>query len=193
MKIAHVAVGPDGAVYYCSGLDGSLMHLLNGRHEIQSVEVAGQIRDLACTGEEHTVYYSVVATPQDGASLSDGYIYRRDFWAGSAELVAEIRQADVGGNWWGNFAIRDGEIYLISHDRPSRIHIWSGGSVRPAHLDNRYSITGLSVAANGHFVFTDGSGQVWETENFVHAQQVLQTTLELGDVAVRAAPDSRRP
>src|SRR5690242_9048813 len=42
MKLQHVAVGPDGKVYYCSGLDGSLMHLLDGRHEIQSFEFPGQ-------------------------------------------------------------------------------------------------------------------------------------------------------
>src|SRR5262245_52775044 len=98
MKLQQVAVSPDNKIFFCSGLDGSLMHLLDGRHEIQSFEFDAQIRDLACTGEDATVYFSVVPTPQNGAPLADGVIYRRNFGEGRPTVVATVRQAEVGGN-----------------------------------------------------------------------------------------------
>jgi hypothetical protein len=193
MRVSQIAVSADGLVYYCSGLDGSLMHLLDGRHEIQVAEIDGQIRDLACTGEPHTVYYSVVPTPQNGESLADGIIYRRDFWSGSPEVVAQIRQADVGGNWWGTFTIRDGEIYLATLDQPSRIFVWSGGSLRPIYTANSHAITGLAVSPENHFIFTNNGGDVWETSDFVNIRSALQSGLPLHDVAVRASATGPRP
>ena len=103
MKLGQVAVGPDDKVYFASGLDGYVIHLLDGRNEVVSFEFAGQVRDLACSDEEHTVYFSVVPTPQNNEPLADGKIYRRDIWAGQPSEVATIRQSQVGGNWWGTW------------------------------------------------------------------------------------------
>ncbi len=193
MRVSQIAVAADDSVYYCSGLDGSLMHLLDGRHEIQVAEIDGQIRDLACTGEAHTVYYSVVPTPQNGQPLADGIIYRRDLWSGSPEVVARIRQADVGGNWWGCFTIRDGEIYLATLGQPSQIFVWSGGSLHPAYPGNTNSITGLAVSPDNNFIFTNSGGEVWETSDFVRTNSVLRSGLPLQDVAVRASATGVRP
>lgn len=194
MKVAQIAVGPDQAVYYCSGLDGSLMHLLEGQHEIQAIEVEGQIRDLACTSEEHTVYYSVVATPQNGEPLEDGQIFRRDFWEGRPQLVATIRQQDVGGNWWGTFTIRDSEIYLATSDRPSRLFRWSSGTLAPVFTQNQYNIQGLSVSSDGDFLFVDGNGNVMQTRDFVGiSPTVLETPFALTDVSHRALQSTIRP
>ncbi len=193
MKVAQIAVGPDQAVYYCSGVDGSLMHLLDGRHEIQSLEVAGQIRDLACTSEEHTIYYSVVPTPQNGAPLADGQIFRRDLWEGNPQLVATIQQSEVGENWWGTFTIRDSEIYLATLDRPSRLYKWSAGTLAPEFTANQHHIQGLSVSSDGDFLFVDGSGNVWQTRDFITVRPVLETPLGLTDVSHRALQTTVRP
>jgi hypothetical protein len=193
MKVSQIAVGADGRVYYCSGLDGSLMHLLDGRHEIQSLEVDGQIRDIACTGEEHTVYYSVVATPQDGQALGDGHIYRRDFWSGTPELVATVRQADVGYAWWGCFTIREGTIYLVTLGSPSRIFAWDHGQIQPVFHGNTHKIAGISASPDGGFLFVDGAGTVRETENFEDVHAVLSTKHHLSDVSVRASSHNERP
>ncbi|MFO0924247.1 MAG: hypothetical protein U0905_17360 [Pirellulales bacterium] len=193
MKAAQIAVGVDGAIYYCSGLDGSLMHLLDGRNEIQVAEVTGQVRDLACTGEAHTLYYSVVPTPQNGEPLADGVIYRRDFWSGSPEVVATIRQSDVGGNWWGSFTIRDGEIYLSTLDAPSRLFRWSGGALTRVYETNRMAVKGIAVSERNQFLVTDGTGDVWETGDFQSLTPLLRTTLPLRDVASKAIPASPRP
>jgi hypothetical protein len=193
MKLQHIAVGPDGKVYYCSGLDGSLMHLLDGRNEIQSFEFSGQIRDLACTGEEHTVYFSVVPTPQNSEPLADGKIYRRDFWDGSATEVATVRQADVGGNWWGAFAIHDGVIYVATLDERSRFFKLTGDGPQPVFADNAFRVTGFTPGAGGEFFFTTGDGNVYRTSDFASADAVLRTDRRLSDVSVRAASESPRP
>ena len=108
-------------MYFVSGLDGYVIHLLDGRNEVLSFEYPGQIRDIDSGNEEHTVYFSVVPTPQNGEPLADGKIYRRDLWAGQPSEAATIRQADIGGNWWGTFAIQDGTTYIATFESPSRI------------------------------------------------------------------------
>ncbi len=193
MKVGQIAVGHDQAIYYCSGLDGSIMHLLDDRHEIQVLEVAGQVRDLACTAEEHTVYYSVVSTPQDGRPLAAGQIFRRDLGEGSPQLVATIEQAAIGGNWWGTFTMRDSDIYLATLDSPSRIYKWCATALTREFTTNRYDIRGISVAGNGDFLFVDGSGEVWRTVDFTSVQRVLSTSLRLTDVNSRALSTTQRP
>jgi hypothetical protein len=193
MKLQQVAVGADAKVYYCSGLDGSMMHLLDGRHEIQSFEFPGQIRDLATTGEEHTVYFSVVPTPQNGEPLADGKIYRRDFWDGAATEIATVRQSDVGGNWWGSFTIREGVVYIATLESPSRLLQLTGDGPQRVFVDSNYRIVGLTSDADGAFLFTTGDGQVWRTTDFTTADVVARTDFQLSDVAVRPAADARRP
>jgi hypothetical protein len=193
MKLNQVAVGPDGKIYFASGLDGSVMHLLDGRHEIQSFEFPGQVRDLACTGEEHTVYFSVLPTPQNGERLADGKIYRRDLWEGRPTEVAAIRQADVGGNWWGTFTIKDGAILIATLETPSRIFkLTSSGPVR-VFEQNAFAIHGLAAGAGSDFWFTSGAGKVYRTHDFENAEPALVTERRLSDVSLRASPDSPRP
>lgn len=193
MKLQHLAVGPDAKIYYCSGLDGSLMHLLDGRHEIQSFEFSGQIRDLATTGEEHTVYFSVVPTPQNGEPLADGKIYRRDFWDGAPTAVATVQQSDVGGNWWGTFTIREGIVYVATLESPSRLFQLTGDGPQRVLAANNYRIESLTSDADGKFLFTTGDGQVLRTSDFVTVEAVVRTDRRLSDVAVRPATAPPRP
>lgn len=192
-KLAQVAVGPEGKIYFCSGLDGSLMHLLDGRNEIQACEFPGQIRDLACSGEEHTVYFSVVPTPQNGEPLADGKIYRRDFWDGRPTEVATIRQADIGGHWWGTFTISGGAIYLATLEPQSRLFKLTEGRPVQVFLDNTARIQGLAAGYDGSFFVATGGARVYRTADFQHFEPVLATSRNLTDVALRAAADSPRP
>ncbi len=146
MKLGQIAVAPEGKVYFASGLDGSIMHLLDNRHEIQVMEFDGQIRDLACSSEEHTIYFSVVPTPQNGEPLADGKIYRRDLWAGRPTEVATVRQADVGGNWWGTFTIRAGVVYLATLDGPSRLYKLNGNTLERVFEQNVSAVKSLTAA-----------------------------------------------
>lgn len=183
MKVAQVAVTPEGNIYFSSGLDCYVMHLLDGRHEIVAFpEINGQIRDIACTSEEHTVYYSVVPTPQDGAPLADGVIYRRDIWEGSPTAVATIRQSDVGGNWWGTFTIRDGVIYLATTEESSRIMLITNGSIQPFAIANGNRIAGISVNQEGKFHFACGDGRVFATDDFTTVSVVHESPRGLTDV-----------
>ena len=193
MKVGQVAVAPDGKIFYCSGLDGSLMHLLDGRHEIQSFEFEGQIRDLACTGEDQTIYFSVVPTPQNGAALSDGKIYRRNFGDGRPTVVATIRQADVGGNWWGKFTIHDGVIHIATLERDSRIFKVAGDAVTERGVTRGHRIQGLTAGSDGAFYFVEGSGKIFRTRDFRTSESIISTGRRLTDVNLAAPAGSPRP
>ncbi len=193
-KLAQVAIGPDNKIYFCSGLDGWVLHLLDKKNEVAAFAmVEGQVRDLACTGEEHTVYYSTVETPKDNQPLGDGKIYRRDFQEGKATLVATIRQADVGGNWWGVFAIHEGMIYLATTEPNSRILTWQKGTIRPVAELRGHKIEGLTIAPDSSFQFVSGTNVVSCTADFKEITTSPTTRKHLSDVAFPASKNSTRP
>lgn len=193
MQLNQNAVGAEGVHYYCSGLDGCLMHLLNGRNEIMLFEYPGQIRDIATTGEEHTVYFSIVPTPQNGEPLADGQILRRDMWEGQPSLLATVRQADIGYNWWGTFALQDDVIYLATLDSPSKLfRMVPGEAPQPVFTENAHVIRGLTADPEGGFFFTTTSGEAYHTDDFQTATPVLHGERHWADVAAQpmaAAPN----
>jgi len=184
MKLGQVAVGPDQKIYFASGLDGYVIHLLDGVNEVLSFEFPGQIRDLDCGGEEHAVYFSVVPTPQNNEPLADGKIYRRDLWAGQPSEVATVRQSQIGGGWWGAFAIQDGTVYIATLENPSRIFKLTTAGPEQVFPANRFKIAGLTAAPDGKFLFTDGSGHVYRTADFENVETVLDGGRPLTDVAI---------
>ena len=192
-KLGQVAVGTDGKVYYASGLDGYVLHLQDGRHEIVSTEIDGQIRDLACTGEEHTVYFSVVPTPQNGAPLADGKIYRRDFWEGRASEVATVRQADLGGNWWGAFTIRDGVIVLATFEQRSRLFELTGTGPQPILTDSALKIHGLVATADGSLLVADDTRTIYRLGSGSTPQIAFQGNREFTEVALPSVIGSPGP
>lgn len=191
MKIGQVAVGPDGKIYYVSGLDGYVMHLLDRRNEIHIFEFPGQIRDIDCGGEEHTVYFSVVPTPQNSEPLADGKIYRRDLWAGQPSEVATVRQADIGGGWWGTFATKGGSIYIATHESPSRLFKVGTGVPEQVFTGNQQEIHGLSATRDGVFVFANNTGKIYRTVDFVTVEPVFVGGQHYTDVAVEPATPQR--
>ena len=191
-KLAQTAVGSDGKIYYASGLDGCVMHLLDGRNEIMSFEFPGQIRDLATTGEEHTVYFSVVATPQDGAPVAAGKIYRRDLWDGRPSEVATVEPYSIAGDWWGTFTIKNGVVYIVTWGDRSRIYrLTSRGE--ELVFESRARIEGLTSGAGDDFFFVTGDRNVYRTADFVTVETVLRTDRVLTDVALQSSADAPRP
>jgi hypothetical protein len=184
MKVAQVAAAPDGSFYFCSGLDGCVLALLDNRHEVLCFEFDGQIRDIACGGEDHVVYFSVVPTPQDGEPLADGKIYRRDLWLGQPAEVATIRQADVGGNWWGTFCVRDGVIYLATTEPTSRLFQLTSGTPEAVFPGNTRRIMGFEPFADG-FVVADGEHDIVRTVDFTTFEPFFTTAVQASDVTVR--------
>jgi hypothetical protein len=194
MKLAQVAVGPDDKVYFASGLDGYVIHLLDGKNEVVSFEAAGQVRDVACSDdEEHTVYFSVVPTPQNGEPLADGKIYRRDIWAGQPSEVATVRQSEVGGNWWGAFTVRDGVFYLATLDSPSRIIKLTSNGPEPFATVNGFKLQGLANGPDGTFYFTDGSDKVYRTADFQTIEPVFHGSRPFTDVALKSTTPTPQP
>lgn len=184
MKLAEVTVDPDGQIYYCSGLDGCVLALLDRRNEVLSFEFPGQIRDIDSGNEQHTVYFSVVPTPQNSESLADGKIYRRDIWAGQPVEVATIRQADVGNNWWGTFTMAGGTPYIATLDNPSRLFKITSAGPEPVFTTNRAKIVGLAATPDGKFLFTDGTNKVYRTADFNTVDTAYDSARPVSDVAI---------
>lgn len=184
MKVGHLAAARDGILYFCSGLDGCVLALLDDRNEVLSFDFEGQIRDIATGGEVHTVYFSVVPTPQDGEPLADGHIYRRDIWDGAPALVATIHQADVGGNWWGTFTVREGVITIATLEPASRLFRISGAAPEPVYPANPRRILGLEADGDGYLV-ADGTGEVLRTTDFTSFEPTLRTEINVTDVTSR--------
>ena len=193
MQLGQVAVGPDGKVYFASGLDGSMMQLLDGRHEIQVFEFNGQIRDVACTDEEHTVYFSVVPTPVDGQTLADGKIYRRDLWNGQPSEVATVRQSEVGGNWWGAFTIKEGLVYIATFEERSRLFKLTTNGPESIFSGNTSTIRGIASGPDGSFYFTAGTDTIYRTTDFERLEIALRGNRPFTDVALRATADATAP
>jgi hypothetical protein len=184
MKAAQVAAGPDGAFYFCSGQDGYVLALPDNRHEVLSFEFDGQIRDLSTGGEPHVVYFSVVPTPQNGEHLADGKIYKRDIWQGAPVEVATIRQADVGGNWWGTFCVREGTVFLATTERSSRLFRLNGRAPEPVFTSNTRRILGIEPEGD-HFLVAVDTGQILQTSNFESFVTIYNGAVKAGDVTVR--------
>lgn len=192
MKLGHVAVTHAGEIYYASGLDGYVMHLLDGKHEIAVFEFPGQIRDVACTAEPHTVYFSVVPTPKDNEPLADGEIYRRDLWEGQPTLVATVRQADVGGAWWGNFTVRNDAVYLSTFEKRSRLYRLADGQPVPVFPANQLEIRGLATTGP-EFLVADGSSRIYRTPDFRSFVLVYEGDGQFTDVAPGPPPTIDAP
>jgi hypothetical protein len=187
MKIGTVAIGPEGKIYFASGLDGYVMHLLDGRNEVVSFEFDGQIRDIDCAGEPHVVYFSVVATPQNSEPLADGKIYRRDLWAGQPSEVATVRQADIGGNWWGTFTIQNGITYLATLETPSRIFKLTTSGPQRVFPQNTFRIQAFAAGNDGAFYFSDGTDHVYRTTDFQDIESVFGGARNYTDFALEPA------
>jgi len=183
-KLGAVAVGADNNVYFASGLDGYVIGLLDRRNEVLSFEYPGQIRDLDCGNEEHTVYFSVVPTPQNGGALADGKIYRRDIWVGQPSEVATVRQAEIGSSWWGAFAIKAGTIYVATLEDSSHVFkLTPAGPELIGTLEGK-KVQDLAVGPDGDFYFTDGSNYVYRTPDFVRIEPAYFGRRHFSNVAV---------
>ena len=187
MKVAQVAAAPDGAFYFCSGLDGYVLGLLDQRHEVLAFEFPGQVRDLACGGEDQAVYFSVVRRPRDGEPRADGKIYRRDLWQGAAAEVATIRQTDVGGHWWGTFTVREGVVILATTEPRSRLFRVAGGTPEPIFRECDRRISGLEADGEEYLV-ADGDGRISRTRDFAELTPVRSGAARFSDVTVRRTP-----
>ncbi|MEX2111577.1 MAG: hypothetical protein WD845_00240 [Pirellulales bacterium] len=162
--------------------------MLDDAKEVVSFEFAGQIRDLDCGDEPHTVYFSVVPTPQNGEPLADGKVYRRDVWTGQPSEFATISQSQVGGNWWGTFAIQNGVVHIATLDTPSRLFKLTSSGPESVFATNQFNIQGLAATADGKFIFVDGTSNVYRTSDFVNVETILQGSRKFTDVAGAALP-----
>ncbi len=192
MKLGQIAVAPEGKVYFASGLDGSIMHLLDNRHEIQVMEFDGQIRDLACSSEEHTIYFSVVPTPQNGEPLADGKIYRRDLWADvrpKSRPCGKPMSAAIGGAR-SRFAAGS---FISPRSMVRAGSKMNGNTLERVFEQNVSAVKSLTAGPDGDFWFTTNDQQVYRTRDFVTVTSVLRGELNWNDVSLRQGQENPRP
>jgi hypothetical protein len=182
-RIANIAVTADDKQYYCSGLDGYILHNLRG-HDVVTCKFEGQIRDLAIGREDHTIYFSVVATPVNGAPLADGKLYKYDWYTGGPIELATVKQQQVGGNWWGAFAIHDGSFHLATLEDSSKIFRLDGADALPIHSKTGFRITGFTISSEGEYFFATGEAQVFRTFDFQRVHSALATRRRITDVTI---------
>jgi hypothetical protein len=163
------------------------MHLLDGRHEVLSFEFAGQVRDVACSDEEHVVYFSVVPTPQGDEPLADGKIYRRDLWQGQPTEVATVKQNEVGRAWWGNFAIRNRELYVATLEDSSRVFKLTSSVPEMVATVAGHKLSGFSWDGV-RWLLAEGTGRIYRTADFATIEDAFVAVKPIGDVAVKSPP-----
>lgn len=193
MKLNQVAIDVESKVFFCSGLDKYVMQLLDGRNEVPLLEADEQVRDIACSNEALTVYYSTVGTPQGGMPVPDGKILRRNLGDGRPTVLAAVSQSDVDGNWWGVFTLSNGVPYLATTEQNSRIFKISDGRPVLVGTARDFRISGLHAMEDGSFLMTTGSGKVYKTADFNTFEPALVTSLQLRDVSVRPVAGFARP
>ena len=111
-------------------------------------------------------------------------IYRRDLWEGAPAEVATIRQANIGGNWWGTFCVRDGVLYLATTEASSRLFRLTNAVPEPIFPSNARCVLGIEVDGDG-FLVADGSGQIMRTIDFTSFESVHSFAIRASDVTVR--------
>ena len=159
-KLQCVAAARDGSVFFASGLDGFIFQLRNRRETLVHSH-RGQVRDLAVSPGGETLFFSVVATPQDGGSLEDGQIFELDLRTGTAGLFANIRQRDVEHGWWGVFALAGNKLYLGTIGKPSRIYEVVEDVPNGIFETFDMPILGLAVTAHGDLLYAGGVDKVF--------------------------------
>jgi hypothetical protein len=142
---------------------------------------------VACTAEEHTVFFSVVPTPQDDEPLPDGKIYRRDLWHGQPTEVATVKQRDIGGGWWGTFAMKDREIYLATLEESSRVFRLTTSGPELVGMAEGRQITGFTATAEG-WLLAEGAGWIYRTADFTAVEEAFLAVKPISDVAAAPAP-----
>lgn len=187
-KIQSVAVTKDGTVFFASGLDGFIFQLSGGRETLVHTH-RGQVRHLALGASGETLFFSVLATPTDGAAIEDGQIFELDLRTGTAGLFTNVRQSEVERGWWGAFAMQGDKLYLGTIGKPSRIYEVVDDV--PSNLFETYDlpILGLAVTSHGDLLFTGGTDKVFAVRGGRDPAVVLQSIgRRLCDVSLPPKP-----
>lgn len=181
-RLAQVCVLPGGKQFFCSGLDGYVFHNLNG-HEVVSGDHKQQVRDLAPGDDDHTYYFSVVSTPQNGEPLAEGRIYRHDLYDGGPRLVATVKQEIVGNDWWGTFARKGEDFYVVTLRSPVRIYRLNGADAELKWESAERRVTALTFDGDGQPVIASGGTDIIRLRDFTDAQVLLRAERNMTEVA----------
>jgi len=173
-RIGSIAIDNGQHYFYCSGLDGCVFEY-NGKDELRTIDVRGQVRHVALDRQANILYYSIVETPQDGQALADGVIGAYDLNTHRPTKTFRIAQADLKGEFYGAIAAGNGQLYLATD---SVVYSYNRGNWGEVFRSGGDVIRGLAVAPWGQTYFVDGAQGVFAFEKNGAATKVstLNTT-----------------
>lgn len=184
-RVQSVDISPSGALYFCSGLDRSVFELLAGG-ESRVHRGGGLVRQVR-TDADGTLYWSGLETPIDRNPLPDGFIYRWDAARRGPETVLTFSQGDVGNDWWGAFAVREGRIYIGTLRGRTRIYDVTESPVRLV-CELPFSAPAFRFGDDNALYACDGAGKLYRfpnRDNMNEHEVVLETTLPFVDFVGR--------
>jgi hypothetical protein len=192
MRIAQLAVGRDGTLFFCSGQDGAIWRVAADEPETRVLTNSGTVCDLAFDADTAALYFSTVQAVDSATKQREGRILRVDLASGGSEEVLRVGVTDVEGSWRGVFTVQDGVFFLATDDSPSRIYRVAGGEFQRVYRYNPRRVTGLSIAASGEFLVADDSSEIWSTRTFSVFSEVIATEFGISDVAAVPAKPRRQ-
>ena len=147
----------------------------------------------------HTTYVSDIAFAfgKDGelrlyfseatGAGENGKIYK--IVDGKASLYYEVKLADVGGSWGGDFAFDDkGNLYLSSGNQiPASIYKVEDGKVKEIFKDEKECISGL-IYADGALYYANGGTKIYRLDISTKERTVVYSNTKrtwLSDVGFR--------
>lgn len=157
-RVQSVTTLPSGQVIFCSGLDRSLFERTPGgeREFHHGGYLARQVR----TDTDGTLYWSGLETPREGNPLPDGFIYAWDAAARAPRTVLTFSQEQVGRDWWGAFAVRDGRVYVGT--LRDRTRLYELVDSIPRHVTTLpFAAPAFRFAADGSLYACDGRGTLY--------------------------------
>lgn len=184
-RVQSVDALAGGALFFCSGLDRSVFEFVSGG-ESRVHRGGGLIRQVR-TDNDGTLYWSGLETPIDRNPLPDGFIYRWDAARRGPETVLTFSQGDVGKDWWGAFAVRDGRIYVGTLRDRTRIYDVSESPVRQV-CELPFSAPAFRFGADGALYACDGAGKLYRfpnRDNMNEHEVVLETVVPFVDFCAR--------
>jgi len=180
-KVQSLTTLRDGRIIFCSGLDRSLMELLPRAGE-RVFQHGGYLARQVRTDRDGTLYWSGLETPLDSNPLPDGFIYKLDA-SGNTQTVHTFSQGDVGRDWWGEFDVVDGRIFVGTLSGRTTIYDVSASPVR-AVCTLPISATAFRFAADGSIYACDGRGKLYrfaDRNNVGSGELVLRSPTPFSD------------
>ncbi|MEW6418917.1 MAG: hypothetical protein AB1480_12485 [Nitrospirota bacterium] len=158
-----------GRLYFVNANEDKVYRVVGRRSERAVYTHSTYIRDIALDRRDN-IYFSEAS----GAG-GDGSIYRLNMIRRTATLFLEVRIAEVGGFWAGNFAFdKEDNLYLSSGNRiPAGIYRLRDGRWEEIFRDEREPIKGLTFLSCDLLCYTNWRSEIYMLDIYSGLRSLL--------------------